>query len=134
MATELYRNLIITESTKLYGHNNVDADGVPIDAGNGAVSQIVKLAKDSVADGMSVVQDPGNNLKYDVKIDGRTVSSFEVSADRFLKSVTFDETTSTLNFVFETVSGETSVSVDMSAMVEPYALTVENGLMYLMVR
>ena len=78
MAIELRNPLTITEETKIYGHNTVDIDGVPTDAGNGNVGQIVDIVDTKYIQGIKTDID---NIK--AKINGEIYRTQLVEANAY---------------------------------------------------
>lgn len=78
MAIELRNPLTITEETKIYGHNTVDIDGVPTDAGNGNVGQIVDIVDTKYIQGIKTDID---NIK--AKINGEIYRTQLVDANAY---------------------------------------------------
>ena len=126
MAIDFKDPIIITENTKLFGYNNTDINDIPTETGNFNISDVVLLTKLNLSSNLSIIKNAKNNLQYDLNIDGKKVTSFEISADRFIKSVTFDDSTKNLKFVFISSEGETPVKVDISSLIDTY--TAGDGL------
>lgn len=81
---------------------------------------------DTKVSSVELVQDQLNSLHYTLLVDTVVKGEINIPKDQFLKSVSFDETTHTLTFVFDTSDGEKSVEVDLNGLVEVY--TAGNGL------
>lgn len=126
MAIEFKDPIVITEDTKLFGYNNTDINDIPTETGNFNIGDIVLLAKLNLSSNLSVIKNAENNLQYDLNIDGKKVTSFEIPADRFIKSVTFDNSTKKLKFIFISSECETPVEVDISSLIDTY--TAGDGL------
>ena len=130
MAIEYKKAITFTKDSTIYGHQSLDEGGFPKDAGNGKVSQVLDLAENQTVDSLkskiSITIDLEDSRLYHFNIDGTSVATFEIPADRFLKSVTYDDVTKVLTFTFFTGSGEETVSVDLSSLVDTY--TAGNGL------
>lgn len=130
MAIEYKKQIVFTKDSTIYGHQSLDEGGFPKDAGNGKLSQVLDMAEsqtvDSLKDRISISIDLDDSRLYHFSIDGTSVATFEIPADRFLKSVSYDDVTKTLTFTFFTGTGEESVSVDLSSLVDTY--TAGDGL------
>ena len=89
------------------------------------LERVGKLA-DSAVQQVSLVQDAENSLHYELLVDGEKVGDINIPKDQFLKSVTYEQATHELVFLFEVASGETETRVDMSELVDAYQ--AGNGL------
>ena len=65
-------------------------------------------------------------LEYELQVGDRIAGTINLPKDQFLKSVAYNAENKTIDFVFETESGESQTSVDVSALVDTY--TNGNGL------
>ena len=124
MAIEYKKPITFTKNSTIYGHQGLDEAGFPANPGNGKLSQVLDLSQNQTVgfleQSISVTVDPDNSLLYHFNIDGKIVATFSVPPDKFLKSVDYDEATKMLVFTFVTASGENTVSVDMSSLVDTY--------------
>ena len=89
------------------------------------LERVGKLA-DSAVQQVSLVQDAENSLHYELLVDNEKVGDINIPKDQFLKSVTYEQATHELVFLFEVASGETETRVDMSELVDAYK--AGNGL------
>lgn len=130
MAIEYKKQIVFTKDSTIYGHQSLDEGGFPKDAGNGKLSQVLDMAENQTVDSLkskiSITIDLEDSRLYHFNIDGVSVATFEIPADRFLKAVSYDDVTKVLTFTFFTGTGEESVSVDLSSLVDTY--TAGNGL------
>lgn len=105
-----------------------DTDEIPANTADGTgkhftISQLKADLKSNVA--FSV--DTTNNRKYLLKMFGETVANFTVPVDKFIKSVSYNESTRKLVFVFyKADETEETVYVDISSLVDVY--TAGDGL------
>ena len=60
-------------------------------------------------------------LEYELQVGDRIAGTINLPKDQFLKSVAYNAENKTIDFVFETESGESQTSVDVSALVDTYA-------------
>lgn len=124
MAIEYKKPITFTKNSTIYGHQGLDEAGFPANPGNGKLSQVLDLSQDQTVgfleQSISITVDSDNSLLYHFNIDGKSVATFSVPPDKFLKSVDYDEATKMLVFNFVTASGENTVSVDMSSLVDTY--------------
>lgn len=86
---------------------------------------IQKLEDEKVAS-VELVQDATNQLHYDLMVDGENAGSIDIPKDQFLKSAEYNADNKQLIFVFETETGETTTTIDVSNLVDTY--TAGNGL------
>lgn len=130
MSIEYKKSITLTKDSTIYGHQGLDSAGFPKDAGNAKLSQVLDLSEDQTTESLktriTITVDSANELLYHFNIDGDSVATFTVPSDRFLKSVSYDASTNMLIFTFVTKEGESTVSVDMSSLVDTY--TAGDGL------
>lgn len=127
MAIELKNKITFTKNTTIYGHTGLDEGGFPTGAGNSTIGEILDLENADLKEGFSFCTDSSNNRKYILKLFGEEVATFTVPVDKFIKSVSYDETTRKLVFVFyKADETEETVYVDISDLVDTY--TAGNGL------
>ena len=130
MSIEYKKSITLTKDSTIYGHQGLDSAGFPKDAGNAKLSQVLDLSEgqttESLKTRITITVDSANELLYHFNIDGDSVATFTVPSDRFLKSVSYDASTNMLIFTFVTKEGESTVSVDMSSLVDTY--TAGDGL------
>lgn len=130
MSIEYKKSITLTKDSTIYGHQGLDSAGFPKDAGNAKLSQVLDLSEDQTTESLktriTITVDSANELLYHFNIDGDSVATFTVPSDRFLKSVSYDASTNMLIFTFVTQEGESTVSVDMSSLVDTY--TAGDGL------
>ena len=82
---------------------------------------------DNLKDNVAITVDESNSRLYHMSFFSDEVASFEVPADKFLKSVSYDSKKSTLSFTFVLADeSESVVNVDISSLVDTY--TAGNGL------
>ena len=67
-----------------------------------------------------------NDLLYTLYVDGQASGNITIPEDKFLKKVSYDSTTKKLTFIFNTETGETTTTIDVSDLVDTY--TAGNGL------
>lgn len=131
MAIEYNKPITFTKDSTLYGHSSTDEAGFPVGAGNGKLSQILDMSQEqtigSLKDSISFTQDASDSLTYHLNIAGESVATFAVPPDKFLKTVTFDESTKVLSFTFITGEGtESTIPVNLSSLIDTYR--AGNGL------
>ncbi len=105
-----------------------DTDEIPAtdSEGNGKHFTISQL-KGDLKNNVSVEVDATNNRKYVLKLYDTEVANFTVPVDKFIKSVSYNESTKKLVFVFyKADETEETVYVDISSLVDIY--TAGNGL------
>ncbi|MDR0608126.1 MAG: hypothetical protein LBG52_07500 [Candidatus Peribacteria bacterium] len=95
--------------------------------------KILDVSEGKIGSTLSLEQDPDHPLTYHlIGKDNIIISTISFPKDLFLKSVTYDSSTKELVFVFETSSGEQTVRVDVSDLVDIYSagdgLTLTNGV------
>ena len=67
-----------------------------------------------------------SDLEYALMVGDKNVGTINIPKDQFLKSVTYDNETKEMSFVFETTEGESTIKVDISNLVDVY--NAGNGL------
>ncbi len=142
MAIEYKNKITLTKDSVVYAHQSVDEGGFPKNAGNAKVSEILDLAEEQAKErlkGNVVFSVDSSNLRlYHLSLYGESVASFEVPDDKYLKSVSFDETTNKLKFTFVVDEKESVVYVDLSSLIRTYTagngLTLSNGKFSLVVK
>lgn len=70
---------------------------------------------------VEIVKSTASDLQYILKVDGKDVSEINIPKDNFLENVTYDNSNKTLIFTFQTTSGTSNVTVDISDLVDTYA-------------
>lgn len=84
-------------------------------------------AETKLKNNTAITVDTTNNRLYKLSFYGTEVATFEVPVDKFIKSVSYDESTRKLKFVFfKADETEETVYVDISSLVDTY--TAGNGL------
>ena len=84
-------------------------------------------AETKLQNNTTITVDSTNNRVYNLSFYGTQVASFEVPVDKFIKSVSYDESTQKLKFVFfKADETEETVYVDISSLVDTY--TAGQGL------
>ena len=84
-------------------------------------------AETKLQNNTTITVDSTNNRVYNLSFYGTQVASFEVPVDKFIKSVSYDESTQKLKFVFfKADETEETVYVDISSLVDVY--TAGRGL------
>ena len=67
-----------------------------------------------------------DDLTYELQVGDRIAGTISIPKDQFLKTVSFDEETSEMTFVFDTLDGEKTTVIDMSKLIDTYV--AGNGL------
>lgn len=75
---------------------------------------------------VELVQDPDNQLHYELMVDNVKKGDINIPKDQFLKDVTYDDTTKELVFTFITEDGEKVTKVNIGELVDTYE--AGNGL------
>lgn len=75
---------------------------------------------------VELVQDPDNQLHYELMVDNVKKGDINIPKDQFLKDVTYDDTTKELVFTFTTEDGEKVTKVNIGELVDTYE--AGNGL------
>lgn len=75
---------------------------------------------------VELVKNSQSDLQYILQVDGVPVSEINIPEDQFLKSVTYEEGSQTLVFVFKTSEGEITSNINISDLVDTYL--AGNGL------
>lgn len=83
MAIDFKNKITFTKDTTLYGHQSLDSDGNPQNAGNGTVKEIVDLAKNET---LSSVEESLSTKTIDVS-EKATIKELNVSSKATLKEV-----------------------------------------------
>ena len=86
----------------------------------------IALLEDVQGLGATIVLEKTNDLQYTLKVGDAIVGTIDIPKDQFVKSVSYNEETKTIDFVFETADGEQTVTVDVSDLVDTY--TAGNGI------
>jgi len=92
-------------------------------------SRIVSLEGEIVhkVEHVEIVKNSQSDLQYILKVDGQDAGEINIPKDQFLESVTYNEQTKTLEFIFITTDGRPSiVRINISDLVDVY--TAGNGL------
>ena len=74
----------------------------------------------------TIVLEKTNDLQYTLKVGDAIVGTIDIPKDQFVKSVSYNEESKTIDFVFETTDGEQTVTVNVSNLVDTY--TAGNGI------
>lgn len=75
---------------------------------------------------VELVQDPDNQLHYELMVDNVKKGDINIPKDQFLKDVTYDDDTKELVFTFTTEDGEKVTKVNIGELVDTYE--AGNGL------
>lgn len=75
---------------------------------------------------VELVKNSHSDLQYTLMVDGTPVSEINIPEDQFLKSVSYNEDSKTLVFVFNTADGEVTSNIGISDLVDTYL--AGNGL------
>lgn len=86
----------------------------------------IALLEDVQGLGATIVLEKTNNLQYTLKVGDAIVGTIDIPKDQFVKSVSYNEESKTIDFVFETTDGEQTVTVNVSNLVDTY--TAGNGI------
>ena len=77
-------------------------------------------SREELANSIKVEKDPNNNLKYYLYVDGNVAGEINIPADNMLDSVTYDEVTKTLTFIWNTSVQQSPTVIDVSDLVDEY--------------
>ena len=86
----------------------------------------IALLEDVQGLGATIVLEKTNDLQYTLKVGDAIVGTIDIPKDQFVKSVSYNEESKTIDFVFETTDGEQTVTVNVSDLVDTY--TAGNGV------
>ena len=86
----------------------------------------IALLEDVQGLGATIVLEKTNDLQYTLKVGDAIVGTIDIPKDQFVKSVSYNEESKTIDFVFETTDGEQTVTVNVSNLVDTY--TAGNGI------
>ena len=86
----------------------------------------IALLEDVQGLGATIVLEKTNDLQYTLKVGDAIVGTIDIPKDQFVKSVSYNEESKTIDFVFETTDGEQTVTVNVSDLVDTY--TAGNGI------
>lgn len=75
---------------------------------------------------LGIILEKVNDLQYRLMVDGVQQGTIDIPKDRFIQSASYDPATHKLTLVFITSSGEESVDIDLSGLVDAY--TAGSGL------
>ena len=67
-----------------------------------------------------------SDLQYSLMVGDAIAGTIDIPKDQFLKTVSYDEVSKVITFVFETTDGEQTVNVNVSDLVDTY--TAGNGI------
>ena len=81
----------------------------------------IALLEDVQGLGATIVLEKTNDLQYTLKVGDAIVGTIDIPKDQFVKSVSYNEESKTIDFVFETTDGEQTVTVNVSNLVDTYA-------------
>lgn len=76
---------------------------------------------------VKIVKDSQSDLQYILYVDDKKSGEINIPKDQFLKSVSYDEASKKIHFVFVTTDGEKSQDIDISHLVDVY--TAGNGIL-----
>lgn len=113
---------VINESIKTVNDNLVAA----VNTINGGIENEIKPAIEAKVSSVELVQDPDNQLHYELMVDNVKKGDINIPKDQFLKDVTYDDTTKELVFTFTTEDGEKVTKVNIGELVDTYE--AGNGL------
>ena len=86
----------------------------------------IALLEDVQGLGATIVLEKTNDLQYTLKVGDAIVGTIDIPKDQFVKSVSYNEETKTIDFIFETIDGEQTVNVNVADLVDTY--TAGNGI------
>lgn len=75
---------------------------------------------------VEIRKNSASDLQYTLYVDEKPCGDINIPEDQFLKSVTYDEVSKTIHFVFKTTEGEQTSDINVSDLVDTY--TAGNGL------
>lgn len=75
---------------------------------------------------VEIRKNSASDLQYTLYVDEKPCGDINIPEDQFLKSVTYDEVSKTIHFVFKTTDGEQTSDINVSDLVDTY--TAGNGL------
>ena len=75
---------------------------------------------------VEVRKNSASDLQYTLYVDEKPCGDINIPEDQFLKSVTYDEVSKTIHFVFKTTDGEQTSDINVSDLVDTY--TAGNGI------
>ena len=84
-------------------------------------------SREELANSIKVEKDPNNNLKYYLYVDGNVAGEINIPSDNMLESVSYDEVTKTLTFIWNTSVQQSPTIIDVSDLVDEYI--AGNGLL-----
>lgn len=86
----------------------------------------IALLEDVQGLGATIVLEKTNDLQYTLKVGDAIVGTIDIPKDQFVKSVSYNKESKTIDFVFETTDGEQTVNLNVSDLVDTY--TAGNGI------
>lgn len=69
---------------------------------------------------VEIVKSTASDLQYILKVDGKDVGEINIPKDNFLENVTYDNGNKALIFTFQTTTGTSNATVDISDLVDTY--------------
>lgn len=81
---------------------------------------------DTKVTAVEIRKNSASDLQYTLYVDEKPCGDINIPEDQFLKSVTYDEVSKTIHFVFKTTDGEQTSDINVSDLVDTY--TAGNGL------
>lgn len=70
---------------------------------------------------LGIILEKVNDLQYRLMVDGVQQGTIDIPKDRFIQSASYDPATHRLTLVFITSSGEESVDIDLSDLIDVYS-------------
>lgn len=117
---ELQTNLATESSTARNAEKaNADAIAQEVSDRKSEDEKIIKMFN-------TISLEKQSNLEYSLKVGDVIVGTINIPEDQFLKEVEYNSENKSIAFTFNTSSGETSTSVDVSDLVDTYV--AGNGL------
>lgn len=110
-------------STKIA--DNTTAINAEVARATAAETELTEKVNTKVA-AVEIRKNSASDLQYTLYVDEKPCGDINIPEDQFLKSVTYDEVSKTIHFVFKTTDGEQTSDINVSDLVDTY--TAGNGL------
>ena len=105
--------------------DNTVAINAEVTRATAAETELTEKVNTKVA-AVEIRKNSASDLQYTLYVDEKPCGDINIPEDQFLKSVTYDEVSKIIHFVFKTTDGEQTSDINVSDLVDTY--TAGNGL------
>lgn len=99
--------------------DNIAAINTEVTRATAAEAELAEKVNTKVA-AVEIRKNSASDLQYTLYVDEKPCGDINIPEDQFLKSVTYDEVSKTIHFVFKTTDGEQTTDINVSDLVDTY--------------